>query len=401
MTERPDAFPASLAAAQERLRAFAPHAGAAYAERRNHDLGPGHHKHVSQLSPYLRLRLLDEVAVTRAVLAEQPREAAEKFLTEVFWRTYWKGWLELRPQVWTWYQADLQRLRDDLQTQSGLRRRWEAACLGKTGIAPFDAWAQELVQTHYLHNHARMWFASIWIFTLGLPWQLGADFFLRHLLDGDAASNTLGWRWVAGLQTRGKIYQATEENIRRYTGGRFARVPGLAAEAPMQEGPENPAPGDLPALPAFRPGQRPGLLLHSDDVDPAPLLEEVPGVAAWAYADATAEQTPWQMAPAVPDFRAAAARDRAPEGEALPLIEGAQALADWTSAQGLDSIVTPYAPVGPTQALFAAYRARPDALPLLELRRPLDSAAWPRATKGFFKFKGHIPELIDRFALAR
>jgi deoxyribodipyrimidine photo-lyase len=65
---------------------------------------------------------------------------------------------------------------------------------------------QELVETGYLHNHARMWFASIWIFTLRLPWELGADFFLRHLLDGDAASNTLSWRWVAGLHTKGKHY---------------------------------------------------------------------------------------------------------------------------------------------------------------------------------------------------
>ena len=49
-----------------------------------------------------------------------------------------------------------------------------------------------------------MWFASIWIFTLNLPWQKGAEFFMKHLLDGDAASNTLSWRWVAGLQTKGK-----------------------------------------------------------------------------------------------------------------------------------------------------------------------------------------------------
>ena len=60
-----------------------------------------------------------------------------------------------------------------------------------TGIEGFDDWARELVDTGYMHNHARMWFASIWIFTLRLPWALGADFFLRHLLDADAASNTL------------------------------------------------------------------------------------------------------------------------------------------------------------------------------------------------------------------
>jgi deoxyribodipyrimidine photo-lyase len=66
-----------------------------------------------------------------------------------------------------------------------------------------------------------MWFASIWIFTLGLPWRIGADFFYRHLLDGDAASNTLSWRWVAGLHTRGKAYAAESWNIEKFTGGRF------------------------------------------------------------------------------------------------------------------------------------------------------------------------------------
>ena len=51
-----------------------------------------------------------------------------------------------------------------------------------------------------------MWFASIWIFTLKLPWQLGADFFMQNLLDGDPASNTLSWRWSAGIHTKGKNY---------------------------------------------------------------------------------------------------------------------------------------------------------------------------------------------------
>ena len=66
-----------------------------------------------------------------------------------------------------------------------------------------------------------MWFASIWIFTLNLPWELGARFFMKYLFDGDAASNTLSWRWVAGIQTQGKNYLARESNIRKFTNQRY------------------------------------------------------------------------------------------------------------------------------------------------------------------------------------
>ncbi|MDJ0895420.1 MAG: FAD-binding domain-containing protein, partial [Alphaproteobacteria bacterium] len=201
------------------LEAFVPRAGRAYAARRNYDCGPGKHSDVSTLSPWIRHRLILEEEVVSAVLARHSFAAAEKFVQEVFWRTYWKGWLELRPSIWADYQGSVRTLVGRLDRDPDLRARWEQASEGRTGIGCFDAWSRELVQTGYLHNHARMWFASIWIFTLELPWELGADFFLRHLLDGDPASNTLSWRWVGGLQTRGKTYLARPDNIARYTEG--------------------------------------------------------------------------------------------------------------------------------------------------------------------------------------
>ena len=134
---------------------------------------------------------------------------AEKFLGETCWRTYWKGWLELRPGVWSDYRAEVRGLVDRSTTTGRSATGTRPPPPGGSGIGCVDAWAGELAEVGYLHNHARMWFASLWIFTLGLPWELGADFFLRHLLDGDPASNTLSWRWVAGLQTRGKTYLAT------------------------------------------------------------------------------------------------------------------------------------------------------------------------------------------------
>ncbi|MGY9012616.1 MAG: FAD-binding domain-containing protein [Rhodobacterales bacterium] len=153
-----------------------------------------------------------------------------------------------------------------MQTQTGLKHNWTSACTGETGIACFDAWAKELHQTGYLHNHTRMWFASIWIFTLRLPWELGADFFLRHLLDGDPASNTLGWRWVAGLQTAGKTYLARPDNIEKYTQGRFCPT-GLATEAAAVAGASNPERGFLPAIDPIDPALITGLLMHDKDLD--------------------------------------------------------------------------------------------------------------------------------------
>ncbi len=393
MTQSLTHFPPSYNEAESRLKKFLPFAGSAYAQRRNFDNGPNARENVSVLSPYLRAKVLDEGQVTRAVLGQHATPEADKFLTEVFWRTYWKGWMELRPGVWDAYLSDLNHLRDDVQTQSGLRQKWEAACLGQTGNAPFDDWAQELVETGYLHNHARMWFASIWIFTLGLPWQLGADFFLRHLLDGDAAVNTLSWRWVAGIQTRGKTYLATADNIAKFTGGRYRDVPGLASSAPAIEAAPNPDAGALAPC-ASPPLSSPyGILLHGDDVDLSRLVKEAPEPATIAYLETTDGHSPWHMAPHVSTFRQQAAQSAAGD-HSLAILKDAEALAKWAAEHNLAQIVTPFAPVGPVRAALTDYQSRDGVPPISQNRRALDTLAWPLATKGFFPFKKHIPTLI-------
>jgi len=144
----------------------------------------------------------------------------EKFIQEVLWRTYWKGWLELRSGVWNDYLLDLKRIKEEFRDN----KNYLNAIKGNTEIECFNEWVIELKTYNYLHNHTRMWFASIWIFTLDLPWQLGAEFFMQHLYDGDTASNTLGWRWVAGIQTQGKHYLASEWNIKKFTNNRFKNM---------------------------------------------------------------------------------------------------------------------------------------------------------------------------------
>lgn len=162
-------FIASRAAALARLAEFLPHAGAHYANERNADFGPERRDNVSLLSPALRHRLITEDEVVRAVLGLHGFAASEKFIQEVCWRSYWKGWLEQRPKVWRDYQTALEtligRISDGAALDRPLRKRYLAAVEGKTGIACFDAWTQELRGSGYLHNHTRMWFASTWIFT--------------------------------------------------------------------------------------------------------------------------------------------------------------------------------------------------------------------------------------------
>jgi deoxyribodipyrimidine photo-lyase len=381
-------FAPTRAAGLARLAAFLPRAGVDYARNRNLDLAG--QPHVSALSPWLRHRLVSEEEVIKAAVDRHGASPAEKFVSEVLWRSYWKGFLEMRPGLWAGYQAGVRRGLDRVAAEAGLRQQWQHACEGRTGIDGFDHWARALVATGWLHNHARMWFASIWIFTLRLPWELGADFFLRHLLDGDPASNTLSWRWVAGLHTPGKTYLATADNIDRNTGGRF-RPDGLATQAAPVTGMANPAPALILPRKGPDPGLRTALLLHEDDLSPDPSLAG--GAVAAAILTATAGRSPLAVAPCVQDFVLGAVRDAASalsdRGLATDLCDGVAATLDWARASGAAQIVTPHAPVGPVAVALRQVEAglAADGIRLVRVMRPWDARLWPLATHGFFRFR--------------
>ena len=213
-------FEASRAKAINQLDNFVENNLAEYSRLRNFDFGPEKRLNVSCLSPYITHGIINEKEVIKKSLSKFSFSKNEKFIQEVLWRTYWKGWLELRPNVWTDYLLELDKIKNEFQNNQD----YLSAIEGKTKIDCFNEWVNELKENNYLHNHTRMWFASIWIFTLELPWQLGAEFFMQHLFDGDAASNTLGWRWVAGIQTQGKHYLASEWNIKKFTNNRFQNI---------------------------------------------------------------------------------------------------------------------------------------------------------------------------------
>jgi len=404
------AFPkGTQEAAKALLSSFIPRMGADYERQRNYDYGPGQHHFVSRLSPYLRRRLVLESEAVAAAIEAHGLKASEKFIQEVFWRTYFKGWLELRPTVWSDYTQGLVTDLASLETNPKLQARVRVAENGQTGIESFDCWVNELIDTGYLHNHPRMWFASIWIFTLKLPWRIGADFFYRHLLDGDAASNTLSWRWVAGLHTRGKAYAAEAWNIQKFTAGRFhPRDQDFAGVVnPLDDTePDGLVPTQRLREPLQPDPSLPSLLLLTDedcrieDFD----LGSIKLVAVASLATSQC-RSPRKVADGVIQFERESLEDTALRNqlqlqsfEADSREDGMKALMDYILQSGAKQIVTAYLTQGPTRDALEQQRSLLEAngIRLCEWRRDWDTLTWPHASAGFFKVKQKIPDIISR-----
>ena len=394
-------FTPTREAGRDRLDQFVGRAGRHYAGQRNYDFGPDNRSNVSALSPWIRHRLVTEEEVLRAILARHAPSAAEKFIQEVFWRTYFKGWLEQHPTVWTAYQKGLTRALEEMEANLAMASSYRSAVTGATGIDGFDQWSRELVETGYLHNHSRMWFASVWIFTLRLPWELGADFFLRHLMDGDPASNTLSWRWVGGLHTKGKTYQARAANISKYTDGRYRPVHKLSNSTdPLQEDFEHPR----VAIPRAEhiPANDFILLVTEEDTRVEELLARAP--AATFGVLATQKRSPLPLGANARDFAHGAVADAlSRDGSDQSVLDKnwVEKLISKAQFAGVTSVVTPYAPIGPVQSLLAEAKLEIEnaGLTLHQIRRDYDNLAWPHATKGFFALKKKIPRILSGLGL--
>jgi deoxyribodipyrimidine photo-lyase len=319
--------------------------------------------------------LLSEEEVVTAVLAAHRFSAVEKFVQEVVWRTYWKGWLEQHPGVW-----------EDYVRESAI-----AMTVPPSGGA-MSRFTEELRLTGYMHNHARMWWAAWWCHQQGLPWAAGARFFFDHLLDADAASNTLGWRWVAGLQTPGKAYLARRDNLAKYWEDHGslediddhvrARIPAETADRSrisLSEYPEAP-----PALEG-----KVALVGHADDlsIETTPLgavrptavaLIDQPGVTDSAVKRA------WRSR-AMDD---ASARWMAHYGKVVSRLPRWDALASWLSESGCDALVLMAPFVGPDADAWRPIRQtlQDAGIRVVECRRAWDQRLFPAARAGFFPF---------------
>lgn len=381
--------------------AFLPTVGS-YAHRRNH-VEPLH-RNVSRLSAALRYRLLLEDEVVRDTLRTHEFHTVEKWLQEICWRRYWKGWLEMRPDVWKNWRQRVRELNTTLPEL--VLQRARAVAAGESGVACMDAIARELIATGYLHNHARMWWASYWIHVERLPWELGADWFFRHLLDADPASNTLSWRWVAGLQTPGKTYLVRKANIEKYapdlllrdSAGSDRLADGAVAPMVATEF-TNTARQALPDWPATMPRRqrRVGLWLHADDLLPeaGPLAELAPVTVA-----AFSSEHRYREHYALSERRIAALGDVLADGLARAAAhfrcstalnqdaDPAASISQWAAANALDEVAAFAPTVGPIADLVPRLRQilTSRGITLTLVRRASDAQAFTLAGSGFFPF---------------
>ena len=399
-------FTPTRAAGLARMAQFQPSMGRHYANTRNHDYGPEDRSNLSVLSPWIRTRLITEHEVASAALSKFALSTAEKFVQEVCWRTYWKGWLQHRPKVWDDYLEKRDEAFAQVEGNAGLRTAYDEAVEGRTGIAVFDAWVRELVATGYLANHSRMWFSSIWVYTLNLPWELGADFFLQHLMDGDPASNTCSWRWTGGLHTQGKTYLARPDNIAKYAGKRFetelgpdwrAGMDRLAKSAPPLNGRANPAAGML-LPPEPMPEGAVAVLMTEEDLHPMSLLPPGTKVVSLAGVQFADERSPKGcQSVARPYLQNALSGALSGQSEALSVPQTALPSGDafhnaalaWACGLSTKNVVTSEPPIGWVKPHLDRLKTAlgDEGIKLTYLRREWDDAFWPHAKKGFFRVK--------------
>ena len=376
-------FEASRAKALDKLNHFVESNLSEYSKLRNFDFGPDNRSNISCLSPYITHGIINELEIIDKSLKKFSFAKNEKFIQEVLWRTYWKGWLELRPNVWSDYLIELNKLRNEFKDN----QNYINAIEGKTNLECFNQWINELKENNYLHNHARMWFASIWIFTLELPWQLGAELFMKHLYDGDPASNTLGWRWVSGIQTQGKHYLASEWNIKKFTNNRFQSIKLNENAVPKVSEKTYPL-----AKQEFNNPQnieKKNLLIFENNLS-FEITDFKENKFEKIYIVSNKNEN-----------RSIKLSEKVVKFKSLLIKDQEQRLKD----QSIDCEVVDISEVKNIENYYGLYPTVGENLDYLNsnnlkiefLYRNLDQLAWQYCNKGFFNFKNYIPKIISTF----
>jgi hypothetical protein len=260
-----------------------------------------------------------------------------------------------------------------------------------------------------------MWWAAFWIHTERLPWELGAAFFFRHLLDADPASNTLSWRWVAGRQTAGKSYLVRRSNVDKYAAAELlADTRGLeriedsvaaAAELGDDSAIRTIQPDDFPTeLPT--PAGRLGIWLHADDglIEDSPLAPCRPvAVAAFLCPAAFAAYGLSGLRSAAIETALGDAAARAARHCQCPSViasaDGtAKAIATWALENRLQTVAAMAPGIGPVQDALPAIRAAlaSHGIGLFLCQRPWDQQMNAMATAGFFPFWNQATRFLQK-----
>ena len=402
-----EAFIPTREAGLKRLKEFAPLAGETYSNERNFDFSSTKKNSVSALSPWIKHRLITEEEVLIEILKYHSPHSAMKFIQEVFWRGYFKGWLEQHPTVWSHHNEKLIKEYTKLENNKFIKENYMSAINGETGIECFDFWCEQLKSTGYLHNHVRMWFASIWVFTLKLPMELGADFFMLHLIDADAASNTLSWRWVSGLHTKGKAYAARASNIEKFTNGQFNPSGQLVEDInPLTENIDHP----LVTLPQLDKSIQKDavLLVTEEDCSPETSLEtkdlEVEILPLYLE-----KKYPRWIQPnnSVRFFSNTAVQNACQRlgqlgVEKIDKTKWTDTILEASDRLGTKNIIIPKVPVGAVKSKLRKVKknlAEHDIY-IYEHYKNYDMYTWQHASKGFFKLKKQIPNILHQLGLS-
>ncbi|MDG1497360.1 MAG: FAD-binding domain-containing protein [Amylibacter sp.] len=391
----------------KRLKEFAPLAGEIYSNKRNFDFSSIKKNSVSALSPWIKHRLITEEEILVETLKHHNPQTAMKFIQEVFWRGYFKGWLEHHPTVWSHHNKKLINEYNNLNNNKFVKKNYMSAINGETGIECFDFWCEQLKSTGYLHNHVRMWFASIWVFTLKLPMELGADFFMLNLIDADAASNTLSWRWVSGLHTKGKAYAARASNIEKFTDGQFNPAGQLVEDIePLTENIDHPI-VLLPKLDYFKDKDAILLLTEEDcnpetstaindlDVEILPLFLEKkypewinPCNAVKSFSNSAVQNTSQRL--------------KLKNVEVINNMNWTDAILETSNRLATKNIIIPKVPVGAVKSKLRKTQKKlaEHDIYINEHYTNYDVHTWQYASKGFFKLKKQIPNILHQLGLS-
>ena len=390
-------FLSNLKEAQALLLKYLPKTGSYYSSKRNYSYDFENKVHsTSLLSPYIRYRLLSEEDIIKKVLAIHPFAKVEKFIQEIFWRTYWKGWLEHREEVYEDYLSEKNFLLQEYVSNTEYKKVINA----ETEIDFFNNWVTDLKNNGYLHNHVRMWFASLWIFTFNLPWQLGANFFMENLLDGDPASNTLSWRWVAGIQTKGKHYLARKDNIVKFSNIKINNKIFINENAISKVEEKNYEINEI-NLSNQNHLNSEAILIPSDELN---FIQDnnykfkyiFSGVPINEYNDHNFSKNIIRHIKKIITSNFQDNKNYKNISYEIHFDDYHKNFKKWIKRYNIQNVCIPYVTKGNWRTITKKIINDNPSINFIYLKRNYDREAWKYSKKGFFHFKKHIPELITK-----